>query len=544
MDSFLASGLAKLSVNKTGSGVQIFSGINTYAGLTTISGGELLGGAGGSCSNSVFTASSGGTNGVQLAAGNNALSWYCAGLTNKSGSGLDFDANNNALSTSIAPLQVLGSVVITNPTVYVKNVNGVLALGDYPIIAANAGGGGGTISIYGTTTNVTAPMQAGALASLVVSGSTLNLHVSAATATTLSQNVNPSSYGGTVTFTATVSTNGATAAAATGSVTFKDGATTLGTVSLSSGVASLPINSLTAGGHTITAVYGGDNYYNASTSAGLSQTVNKVTPSFALLSSAQTNGYHASVSFTANAFAADLTGTVQFTTNGANFGSPVSISSQSATSGSITNLPRGTNVITAGYSGDSNYLGITNVLNQIVTNHPPVATVMTVNRTAGLNVLISIADVKTNITDVDGDTVSFNLNLGTTNGVTLLTNSSWIFYTNHFNVNDQINYVIGDGYGGTNTGYVNIVVSNSVTGTNSITAQDFTSPYSNSVTAYGIPGYYYILERATNLAAPVWIDVQTNQAATNGIINAVDTFWDLGGVKPSPSAFYQLKWQP
>ena len=73
---------------------------------------------------------------------------------------------------------------------------------------------------------------------------------------------------------------------------------------------------------------------------------------------------------------------------------------------------------------------------------------------------------------------------------------------------------------------------------------DFTNPNSNTITAFGIPSFYYVLERATNLTSPVWVDVQTNQAATNGIINAGDTFWDLGGVKPAPSAFYQLKWQP
>jgi hypothetical protein len=111
-------------------------------------------------------------------------------------------------------------------------------------------------------------------------------------------------------------------------------------------------------------------------------------------------------------------------------------------------------------------------------------------------------------------------------------------------VNDQISYTISDGQGGTNLGYINIVIQGSVTGTNSITGLDFSSPNSNTVTAYGIPYFYYTLERSTNLTSPVWVDVSTNQAAANGVINAVDTFWDLGGVKPSPTAFYQLKWQP
>jgi hypothetical protein len=189
-----------------------------------------------------------------------------------------------------------------------------------------------------------------------------------------------------------------------------------------------------------------------------------------------------------------------------------------------------------------------------------VANVMTVTRTAGLALIIALSDVATNWSDVDGDPVELTgVTLQSTNGVNLsalnwstnldgsiVTTNGYAFigYTNSPNVADQITYGISDGQGGTNLGYINIVIQGSVTGTNSITGHDFSSPYSNTVTAYGIPFFYYTLERSTNLTSPVWVDVSTNQAAANGAINAVDTFWDLGGVKPSPSAFYQLKWQP
>jgi hypothetical protein len=108
-------------------------------------------------------------------------------------------------------------------------------------------------------------------------------------------------------------------------------------------------------------------------------------------------------------------------------------------------------------------------------------------------------------------------------------------------VNDQISYSISDGYGGTNVGYINILIQGIFAGTNSIVNIATGNP--TTLTAFGIPGYNYILERATNLAPMVWVDIATNAAATNGVINAADTFWDLGGVPP-PSAFYQLKWQP
>ena len=62
-----------------------------------------------------------------------------------------------------------------------------------------------------------------------------------------------------------------------------------------------------------------------------------------------------------------------------------------------------------------------------------------------------------------------------------------------------------------------------------------------TVTAYGIPGYSYILERSTNLVN--WVSVSTNVAVANGRINATDSFSDLGGQQPA-SANYRLKCQP
>jgi hypothetical protein len=95
--------------------------------------------------------------------------------------------------------------------------------------------------------------------------------------------------------------------------------------------------------------------------------------------------------------------------------------------------------------------------------------------------------------------------------------------------------------GGTNIGFVNVVIKSSVTGTNSITKIVAGNP--TILTAYGIPGYSYITERATNLIPFLWVDIATNTAATNGVITVLDYFSDLGSNAPA-AAFYQLKWQP
>jgi polygalacturonase len=90
------------------------------------------------------------------------------------------------------------------------------------------------------------------------------------TTNTLASSANPSTYGNGVTFTATLTpapTNGEI-------VTFYDGSTRLGTGTLNAGHATFNTTQLVPGLHSITAVYGGDILYIASTSAAVTQTVN------------------------------------------------------------------------------------------------------------------------------------------------------------------------------------------------------------------------------------------------------------------------------
>src|SRR5207247_2344219 len=95
----------------------------------------------------------------------------------------------------------------------------------------------------------------------------------AATLTTLTSSTNPSPYGQTVTFTATIAGGNSTTGAPTGSVNFFDGSTALGTATLLGGVANFSTTSLSTGSHTITAVYGGDANFTTSTSNPVTQTV-------------------------------------------------------------------------------------------------------------------------------------------------------------------------------------------------------------------------------------------------------------------------------
>ena len=95
----------------------------------------------------------------------------------------------------------------------------------------------------------------------------------ATTTAAVSSSVNPSNLGQSVTFTATITGFGG--GAATGSVQFKDGASNIGSpVTVASGQAQYSTSALTAGSHSITAVYTGDSNLIGSTSGALTQTVN------------------------------------------------------------------------------------------------------------------------------------------------------------------------------------------------------------------------------------------------------------------------------
>ncbi|WP_246739021.1 putative Ig domain-containing protein [Bradyrhizobium aeschynomenes] len=136
-----------------------------------------------------------------------------------------------------------------------------------------------TVPAAATTFTVTVTDTNSASAS-----ATFNLSVGQlATTVGLTSSQNPSQFGQSVTFTATV-----TPTTATGTVTFNDNGAPIGTGTLAGGVATFSTTALAVGGHTITASYGGSALYLASTSPGLAQTVNVPVDSVRLRSLQQT----------------------------------------------------------------------------------------------------------------------------------------------------------------------------------------------------------------------------------------------------------------
>lgn len=201
------------------------------------------------------------------------------------------------------------------------------------------------------------------------------------TTTVLTSSSNPSTFGNSITFTATVSPS-----AATGSVTFYDGATSLGTIALSGGSAALATSSLSAGTHQISAIYSGDSTYTGSTSNTITQTVNNPAPAATTTtittSTPNPSTYGQSVTFTAQVTSASgtPTGTVTFKDGNATLGSSTLNGSGIATF-STSALAAGTHSsITAVYGGSTNFVSSTSSPFTQTVNKANTATTLTSNR--------------------------------------------------------------------------------------------------------------------------------------------------------------------
>jgi hypothetical protein len=177
----------------------------------------------------------------------------------------------------------------------------------------------------------------------------------ASSVTTVSSSVNPSAFGQTVVFSATV--QAAFAGSATGTVTFLDGAAALGSVQVSGNAAQLSPSSLAIGVHSITAKYSGDSNVAGSTSATLVQTISQAATTSAVTSGSNPAVFGQSVTFSVkiqSSSSGTPTGTVTLMDGSASLGT-TALPSNGVAQFAIGNLAPGAHAISASYSGDINF---------------------------------------------------------------------------------------------------------------------------------------------------------------------------------------------
>jgi Bacterial Ig-like domain (group 3)/FG-GAP-like repeat len=284
-------------------------------------------------------------------------------------------STTTTVSSSVNPSTINQSITLTaklswsnalSPTGSVTFLDGMITIGS---AAVNGSGlASFSFSTLGIGThNITAdyggdnsfnPSTSPLLSQMVQQGNTSIALVSSANPSTVSQSVN---------FTATVSSG--TGITPTGAVKFMDGLGLLGSSSLNSGgVAAFSSSMLSAGTHSLTAVYSGDANSDPSTSPVVSQVVQKAGTSVALGSSLNPSSYEQSVILTAtvtSGAAATPSGTVTFSTGSTTLGSSALNASGVATL-LLSTLAAGSDSLTATYSGDANCVSSSAVLNQVV----------------------------------------------------------------------------------------------------------------------------------------------------------------------------------
>ena len=145
-------------------------------------------------------------------------------------------------------------------------------------------------------------------------------------------------------------------------VSFMKGKTVLGAGTLSGGSASFATSALPVGKNAVTAVYGGDSNFAASTSKAVTQVISKATTTTALASSLNPSIVGQSVTFTATVtpeFGGKVTGTVSFY-DGTTVLKTIGVSGGAAKFTTKT-LTSGTHTITATYNGSTSFDGSSSV---------------------------------------------------------------------------------------------------------------------------------------------------------------------------------------
>lgn len=173
------------------------------------------------------------------------------------------------------------------------------------------------------------------------------------TSTSLTSSLNPSTYGQSVTWTATVAISGSVPP--TGKVKFARGTYSIGTAALNaSGVAALTKPNLNAGTSPLTAVYTGDENNLSSTSSVVDQVITETTSSATLSSSLNPSTAGQAVTFTATITSPTVaaTGPVTFTSGKTVLGTAQL--SKGKASFTTSTLAVGSTIVTATYYGDSN----------------------------------------------------------------------------------------------------------------------------------------------------------------------------------------------
>ncbi len=248
-----------------------------------------------------------------------------------------------------------------------------------------------------------------------------------ASSTTLVASPAPSTFGQSVTFTATV-TPAAGSGTPTGTVTFSEGSNSFTANLDATGKATVTTSTLTAGTHNVNASYSGDANFTGS-SGSFSETVNKGGTATAIASSLNPATFGQTVTFTATVTAQGNstvpTGSVSFSDGATALGS-APLDAQGKAVLATAALSVGSHNVIANYSGDSNFsISASTALAQVINRASSTTTLTTSPNpsTFGQGIaLTAIVAPPAGVANTPAGTVTFT-NGGTSLGTSNLDNS-------------------------------------------------------------------------------------------------------------------------
>ena len=167
-------------------------------------------------------------------------------------------------------------------------------------------------------------------------------------------------------------------------------------------------------------------------------------------------------------------------------------------------------------------------------HHVPYATNKTIVRAKGMSAKVKLGELFPSTDPLDSDAVVLERFTGGSQGATITSNATYIFYLPANANNDSFDYTVKDSRGERRTRTIMICLTNSVGSvniTNSGAGQ-------MTVSFAGIPGYDYVVQRSSNLVD--WVFLVTNTAPTNGL--------DIGRIRytetPPHNPAYYRGWRP
>ncbi len=368
----VSDGAAEAGLIKAGPGTLVLSANNTYTGTTTVNAGTLL--VNGQQAGSAVTVAAEGrlggsgtvgavTNAGTLAPGTVTGILRAGNVTFSMGATFRVELNGTTAGTGYDQLNVTGTVNLGGATLN-ASLGFASVGGNQFTVLANDGSDvvTGTFNGLAEGASLTINNRPFRISYRGGDGNDVVLtDASVATTTTLTTSSATTVFGQSVTFTAVVAAVGDPGTPA-GTVTFRDGTTVLGTATLANGRATFTVPTpaalpLAVGTHSITATYEGNDTFSPSTSAALTQTVNKAATTITVTATPNpaTVGREvvltATVAIVAPGVAAP-TGTVTFR-DGTTVLGTVNVAPSGLATFTTSSLALGARTITASYSGDA-----------------------------------------------------------------------------------------------------------------------------------------------------------------------------------------------